>query len=77
MHLGGLTEENVDSFMRQVSGVPPAQELVKAVYRQTQGNPLFVTEVFRLLAQEQKLTLGRIIEGVPKIWVYPMERERR
>ena len=64
VHLGGLTEENVDSLMRHVSGVPPAQELVEAVYRQTQGNPLFVTEVVRLLAQEQKLTQDPIVDGV-------------
>ena len=64
VHLRGLTEENVDSLMRHVSGVPPAQELVEAVYRQTQGNPLFVTEVVRLLAQEQKLTQDPIVDGV-------------
>ena len=64
VHVGGLTEENVDSLMRHVAGVPPAQELVEAVYRQTQGNPLFVTGVVRLLAQEQKLTQDPIVDGV-------------
>lgn len=64
VHLAGLTQENVNSLMEHVAGVPPAQELVEAVYRQTQGNPLFVTEVVRLLAQEQKLTQDRGVEGV-------------
>ena len=59
--------------MRHVAGVPPAQELVEAVYRQTQGNPLFVTGVVRLLAQEQKLTQDPIVDGSRKTWVYPME----
>ena len=33
------------------------------MYRQTQGNPLFVTEVVRLLAQEQRLTPDRVVDG--------------
>ena len=30
--------------------------MVEAVHRQTEGNPLFVTEVVRLLVQEGELT---------------------
>jgi predicted ATPase len=36
-------------------GVDPDQGLVNAVYTQTEGNPLFVTEVVRLLVQEGQL----------------------
>lgn len=36
--------------------------MVEAVYRQTEGNPLFVTEVVRLLVQEGELTQERVGE---------------
>jgi len=54
--LRGLSQEDVGRFIELVSGLTPPQGMVKAVHRQTEGNPLFVTEVVRLLVQEGELT---------------------
>jgi len=57
--LRGLAQEDVGRFIELVSGIAPPQGMVEAVYRQTEGNPLFVTEVVRLLVQEGDLTQER------------------
>jgi tetratricopeptide (TPR) repeat protein len=56
--LRGLSQEDVGRFIELVAGITPLAGLVEAVYRQTEGNPLFVTEVVRLLVQEGGLTPG-------------------
>ena len=43
--LRGLTQEDVSRFIEATSGITPPQGLVESVYQQTEGNPLFVTEV--------------------------------
>ena len=53
--LRGLTEEDVGRFIEIPSGHPAPRGLVEAVHTQTEGNPLFVTEVVRLLVQEGEL----------------------
>ncbi len=53
--LRGLTEEDTRNFIEIVSGVTPAAGLVRTVHTQTEGNPWFLTEVVRLLAQEGEL----------------------
>ena len=50
--LRGLTQEDVGRFIEITSGIMPPGGLVSAVHTQTEGNPLFVTEVVRLLVQE-------------------------
>jgi len=54
--LRGLDQEDVGRFIELASGVTPPIGLVDAVHRRTEGNPLFVTEVVRLLVQEGELT---------------------
>ncbi len=54
--LSGLRPADVDRFIAQVSGLPPSSRLVDAVYRETEGNPLFIGEIVRLLASEGRLT---------------------
>ncbi|MCH8297792.1 MAG: protein kinase [Chloroflexi bacterium] len=54
--LRGLDQEDVARFVELVSGVDPPSGMVEAVHRQTEGNPLFVTEIVRLLVQEGHLT---------------------
>ena len=56
MLLRGLTLDDVDNFIELTSGMPPPGGLVEAVHTQTEGNPLFVTEVVRLLVQEGELS---------------------
>jgi tetratricopeptide (TPR) repeat protein len=57
--LRGLSQEDVGRFIELVSGLTPPRGLVESVYRQTEGNPLFVTEVVRLLVQEGELSRER------------------
>ncbi|MCH7625695.1 MAG: AAA family ATPase, partial [Chloroflexi bacterium] len=60
--LRGLSRQDVNRFIEMVSGITPPRGLVQAVYTQTEGNPLFVTEVVRLLVQEGELTAERAKE---------------
>jgi predicted ATPase/DNA-binding CsgD family transcriptional regulator len=54
--LHGLNREDVARFLAATTGMTSSHALVEAVYTQTEGNPLFLTEVVRLLAQEGELT---------------------
>jgi DNA-binding SARP family transcriptional activator len=53
--LTGLPEDGVASFVSLATGLEPAAQLVGALHRATEGNPLFVSEVVRLLASEEAL----------------------
>ena len=53
--LRGLTQEDLGHFIEMTSGNSAPRGLIEAVHSQTEGNPLFVTEVVRLLAQEGEL----------------------
>ncbi len=57
--LKGLGEDDVGRLIKVAAGIDPSPDLVTWVYRQTEGNPLFVTEVVRLLSEEGKLDPGR------------------
>jgi len=59
VQLRGLEHQDVGRFIELVAGVTPPHGMVEAVHRQTEGNPLFVTEVVRLLVQEGQLTAHR------------------
>ena len=54
--LGGLRPADVERFIAEAAGVRPTGRLVDAVYRETEGNPLFIGEIVRLLASEGRLT---------------------
>ena len=54
--LRGLTQGDVERFIEMTSGHTVPRGLAEAVHTQTEGNPLFVTEVVRLLVQEGALT---------------------
>ena len=58
VNLRGHTRNDVARFIEVTAGLSPPEELVEAVYTQTEGNPLFITEVIRLLMQEGDLTAG-------------------
>ncbi|MDJ0848597.1 MAG: AAA family ATPase [Myxococcota bacterium] len=53
--LEGIEEDDVARFMEHVAGFEVASVLAAAVHAQTGGNPLFVCEVVRLLASEDRL----------------------
>jgi DNA-binding SARP family transcriptional activator len=50
--LAGLAREDVATFVELISGEVPSDELVMAIHEETEGNPLFVGEIARLLATE-------------------------
>lgn len=59
LHIRGLSEPDVARFIEIASGITPPARVVAAVYHETEGNPLFVGEVVRLLADEGRLeTVG-------------------
>lgn len=60
--LRGLVKEDIGRFIEVTTNVSPPDQLVESVYTQTEGNPLFVTEVVRLLVQEGELAPERINE---------------
>jgi tetratricopeptide (TPR) repeat protein len=61
--LRGLSAGEVRRFLAETLGVAPPDGLVTAVHAETEGNPLFVTEVVRLLVQEGRLTPEALVEG--------------
>ncbi|MEE9234922.1 MAG: AAA family ATPase, partial [Candidatus Acidoferrales bacterium] len=75
--LRGLSLEDVGRFIEMTSGKGAPRGLIEVVYSQTEGNPLFVTEVVRLLVQEGGLSAEaaretdswtiRIPEGVREV----------
>jgi DNA-binding SARP family transcriptional activator/tetratricopeptide (TPR) repeat protein len=50
--LAGLGEREVARFIELTSGEAPSEELVVTIHEETEGNPLFVGEIVRLLAAE-------------------------
>ncbi|MBI4219476.1 MAG: AAA family ATPase [Chloroflexi bacterium] len=60
--LRGLVEEETCRVMENVGGFSPPAKLVADVQAQTEGNPLFVREVMRLLAQEGMLDPQRMAD---------------
>jgi len=50
-----LPQDGVAAMLRALSGQEPPAALVEAVYSETEGNPFFVEEVSRHLAEEGKL----------------------
>ena len=50
--LDGLSRADVGSFLQRALGPAPDDELAVAVHERTDGNPLFVSEIVRLIAEE-------------------------
>jgi eukaryotic-like serine/threonine-protein kinase len=53
--LSGLDRTEVATFIGGSAGVEPDEALVAAMYEETEGNPLFLDEVVRLLVSEGRL----------------------
>jgi DNA-binding SARP family transcriptional activator len=68
IELGGLAEPDVAAYLELATGTEPAAALVRAVHTETEGNPLFVAELVRLLEAEGHLAEtdvpGRIPPGI-------------
>ena len=55
IRLGGLDVSEVARLIELTASTPPSEELAAAIHRETEGNPLFVGELVRLLASEGRL----------------------
>jgi predicted ATPase len=55
LQLYGLRRSDVARFIELVSGEAPNEDLVTTIHEETEGNPLFVGEIVRLLASEGRL----------------------
>ena len=65
IQLAGLSAEEVGQYV-QDSGVASPPGMVQAVHQRTEGNPLFMGEVVRLLAQEGPGTEGQWSLSIPE-----------
>jgi DNA-binding SARP family transcriptional activator len=65
--LAGLEPRDVGRFAELVSGETPSAELVATLHEETEGNPLFVGEIVRLLTAEGGLEAeGRPRPAIPQ-----------
>ena len=64
----GLEEEEVGEMIQVAGSIRPPPELVTLVHQQTEGNPLFVLEVIRLLDQEGMLEPERLADM--RLWQF-------
>jgi DNA-binding SARP family transcriptional activator len=53
--LGGLSARDVAEYLEATPGVEAAEWLVQAIHTETEGNPLFMAELVRLLAVEGQM----------------------
>lgn len=71
LRLGGLTHAETAHMMQLAGGATFAPALIDAIHAQTEGNPLFVSEMTRLLAQESSAGSAgsalRIPEGIKEV----------
>jgi tetratricopeptide (TPR) repeat protein len=73
--LRGLSQEDTGRFIQATVGIQPAPRLGETIYAHTEGNPFFLTEVIRLLAERGELAAAeiggpqgiRIPEGVREV----------
>ncbi|HEY8869231.1 MAG TPA: AAA family ATPase [Candidatus Limnocylindrales bacterium] len=69
LSLGGLTEREISSYVELVAGRAPPPGLAETVHLKTEGNPLFVGELVRLLADEGRLE--RASDGIEHPFAIP------
>lgn len=63
VRLHGISSAAVNLLIQSATGVSPARGLVDAVHVETEGNPLFVQEVARLLYEEGRITSAAAASG--------------
>jgi predicted ATPase len=55
IRLSGLSRQEVARLAESTAGTAPSDRLVAELHEETEGNPLFVSEIVRLLAAEDRL----------------------
>ncbi len=66
VQLTGLTLPEVGQFLRTTLSESQSTSLVQAIHRRTEGNPLFVSEVVRLLQQGDQELDPESYAGIPE-----------
>lgn len=66
LNLTGLAPRAVGELIAATAGLAPHEQLVAAVWRETNGNPLFLGEAIRLLASQGRL---RDVSDLPSLRV--------
>ena len=61
IRLSGLDQSETARLASAVSGLELRPDIVEAIFRQTDGNPLFVEEVARVVASEHAAASGQLI----------------
>ena len=64
--LSGLDANEVAEFVQRATDSTPSDELVVAIHEETDGNPLFVGEVVRLLTAEGRLATPAAVHSIPQ-----------
>jgi DNA-binding SARP family transcriptional activator len=64
--LGGLAEGDVARFIEETTERAPTAALVEAVFGESEGNPLFVGEIVRLLEAEGRLNEPSLELAIPR-----------
>ena len=69
--LGGLESDDVAQFVRDRGGENASSELIDAIHNHTEGNPLFLSEVVRLLEEQESFSAptgagAPIVLGLPQ-----------
>jgi DNA-binding CsgD family transcriptional regulator len=67
--LGGIDRSAIRSFVRSSLGRLPTEDMVRELYARSQGNPLFLTEMVRLLLYEgeRQERMTPVPEGVKDV----------
>ena len=55
LKLSGLEGEYVRQLIEEISGEEPSDDLVRAIYGHTEGNPFFMTEIIRLIGERGQI----------------------
>jgi len=69
--LTGLESDDVGQFVRESGGESASTELIDAIHTHTEGNPLFLSEVVRLLGEQSNFDARAGTAGTPIVLGLP------
>ena len=64
--LTGLNEKEVGELFETTSGISPSPESIRAIHGRTEGNPLFVRELTRMLGKESSIEGADQLLSIPE-----------
>src|SRR5829696_2666426 len=66
LDLAPLRPPEVGALVRDISGSEAGSDVIAAIWSRTGGNPLFVSELVRLLASERRLDADGVKDALPR-----------